>query len=184
MSPATRPPHPPIFCVVGKKDSGKTTLVVRLVAELARRGRRVMTLKHGHGFDLDREGTDSWRHRHEGGAARVALAGPDRMAVMGDWGPGGEPGPEELAARYLADAEVIVAEGYKEAALPKIEVFRAARHASPVYDPGDPGASFFVALVTDRPGLDLPLPVLDLEDPDLMRRLADLVESGLAGSAG
>lgn len=179
MTEGSDPPRPPILCVVGKKDSGKTTLVVGLVAELARRGRRVMTLKHGHGFDLDREGTDSWRHRHEGGAVRVALAGPDRMAVMGAWGPGGEPAPEEIAALYLADAEIVVAEGYKGAALPKVEVYRSALHESPVYAPGDPGASFFVAVVTDRPDLDLPVPVLDLADPELVRKLADLVESGL-----
>ncbi|HSR41731.1 MAG TPA: molybdopterin-guanine dinucleotide biosynthesis protein B, partial [Longimicrobiales bacterium] len=170
---------PPILCVVGKKDSGKTTLVVRLVAELVGRGRRVMTIKHGHGFELDREGTDSWRHRHEGGAVRVAMAGPDRMAVMGSWGAAGEPGPEEIAARFLGDAELVVAEGYKGASLPKVEVYRADRHASPVYEPGAPGAAFFLAFVTDRPDVDLPLPVLDLGDPELIPRLADMVEASL-----
>ncbi|NIP61130.1 MAG: molybdopterin-guanine dinucleotide biosynthesis protein B [Gemmatimonadetes bacterium] len=179
MSGPVRPP--PILCVVGKKDSGKTTLVVGLVAELVGRGRRVMTIKHGHGFELDREGTDSWRHRHEGGALRVALAGPDQMAVQGGWGPEGEPGPEEIAARFLDDAELVVAEGYKGATLPKVEVHRAGRHASPVYAPDAPDAALFVAFVTDRPDVELPLPVFDLTDPELIPKLTDLVEASLLG---
>lgn len=170
---------PPILCVVGKKDSGKTTLVIRLVAELSRRGRRVMTIKHGHGFDLDREGTDSWRHRHEGGAARVALAGPDQVAVLGRWGPEGEAGPEEIAARFLHDAELVVAEGYKAAALPKVEVFRSERHDRPIYDPEAPGARLFLAVVTDRPHLEVPIPVFRFDDPHLIQRLADRVEAAL-----
>ena len=75
---------PPVVCIVGKKKSGKTATVVGLVSELARRGHRVMTAKHGHGFELDTEGTDSWRHRHEGGAHRVVMAAPDQIAVMGE----------------------------------------------------------------------------------------------------
>jgi molybdopterin-guanine dinucleotide biosynthesis protein B len=56
---------PPVVCIIGRKNSGKTELTVALGAELKRRGYRVMTVKHGHGFQLDQPGKDSWRHRHE-----------------------------------------------------------------------------------------------------------------------
>jgi molybdopterin-guanine dinucleotide biosynthesis protein B len=74
----TKMRDPPIVCVIGKKKSGKTTTVVGLVRELASRGYRVMTAKHGHHFEVDTAGTDSYRHRREAGAARVVLAGPSK----------------------------------------------------------------------------------------------------------
>ena len=109
---------PPVLAVVGYKNSGKTTLVVRLVSELTRRGHRVMTVKHGHGFELDTEGTDSWRHRHEGGAERVVMAGPEDLAVLGRWGSDGEPPLLELVGRFLRDADIVIAEGFKHSAVP------------------------------------------------------------------
>jgi molybdopterin-guanine dinucleotide biosynthesis protein B len=168
---------PFVVCVIGKKNSGKTTLTVALVAELAARGHRVMTVKHGHGFDLDTPGTDSWRHRHEGGASRVVMAGPHDMAIVGEWGPDGEPGLETIVRRFLPDAEVVVAEGYKAAALPKIEVFRQAAHADPIYERNHPLAVSFVAIVTDVESFVADVPVLPLDAPDLVPRLADLVEA-------
>ena len=83
------PGSPPVVCIIGRKNAGKTTLTVELAAELNRRGRKVMTLKHGHGFQVDQTGRDSWRHRHEGGAVRTVLAGPRDFAVIGNW-PGEE----------------------------------------------------------------------------------------------
>lgn len=185
--PSDPPPSPPrgrsrrttgpfVACVVGKKNSGKTTLVVGLVAELARRGHRVMTVKHGHGFELDRPGTDSWRHRREGGAERVLLAGPEDVALVGRWGAGGEPPLAALVDRYLYEADVVVAEGFKLEPFPKIEVFRAAAHRSPIYTPDDPRADSFLAVVTDRREFHARVPVFDLERPDLVERLADLLE--------
>ncbi len=171
--------EPPVLCIVGKKKSGKTAVVVSLVAELARRGRRVMTVKHGHGFRLDTPGTDSWRHRHEGGARRVVMAGPEDFAVVGEWGTEGEPELEELVRRYLADAEIVIAEGFKGSDAPKIDVFRSSAHAVPVYDPRDPGANRFLAVVTDRADFQAAVPVLHLDDPELASRLADLVEAAL-----
>ena len=176
--PAPRP-SPPVICVVGWKDSGKTTLAVALAAELAARGRRVLTAKHGHGVDLDTPGTDSWRHRHEAGAVRVALVGPEGMAVMGSWGPDGEPALREVVARYLSDAEIVVAEGWKSGPEPKVEVFRRAAHDRPIYAPGAARAETFLAVVTDDPSLDLPVPVLSLDDPEHAARVADLVEARL-----
>lgn len=177
---------PPLVCIVGKKKSGKTTTVLKLVAELRRRGYRVMTIKHGHRFDLDREGTDSFRHRVEGGAERVVLAGPTQFAVLGSW-PESEPaGPLELATRFLADADVVVVEGFKGEHLPKIEVFRKAAHAEPVWDPGHPSAGEFIGGVTDDPGYArrVPFPAYDADDPALAAHLADLVEDGVLGRRG
>ena len=141
--------------VVGRKHSGKTTLVVRLVAALVARGHRVMTIKHGHHtFNLDPSTTDTYRHYHEGGAERVAMAAPDKFALVVRWGDdrgGPELGPEAIAERYLSDADVVVCEGFKASALPMIEVFRAAAHASPIYEPHGATASQYLAVVTDVP---------------------------------
>ena len=167
---------PPIVAVVGLKDSGKTTVAVALVAELRRREKRVMVVKHGHRFNLDHEGTDSWRFRAEGEAERVLLAGPSNFALMGDWGPGDELSLAELVARYLPEAEIVVAEGYKAAALPRIEVHRPEAHPEPLYQRGSEDAVHYLAIVTDAPELDADVPVLDINSPDLASELADLVE--------
>src|SRR5215211_5849219 len=88
--------RPPMVAVVGRKHSGKTTLTVRLAAELRRRGRRVMTIKHGsHTFNIDPATTDTYRHYHEGLAERVAMAAPDKFALVMRWDV--EAGPEEIA---------------------------------------------------------------------------------------
>ena len=171
---------PPIVAVLGNKKSGKTTIAVGLIAELTRRGRVVMSVKHGHHFRLDREGTDSWRHRHEGGARRVVLAGPDEMAVMGAWDTEGEMPLADIVRRHLADAEIVVAEGFRSEAVPYIEVYRSTVHADPIHAPDDTDPGRCLAVVTDRPDLGWPVPVLDPDRQDLSARLADLVES-LAG---
>ncbi len=172
---------PTVVCVIGKKKSGKTTTVVGLVRELVARGHEVVTVKHGHGFELDHEGTDSWRHRHEGGAARVVMAGPDGFAVMGRWGPaddGVEPALETLVHRFAEDADVIVAEGFKKTTYPCIEVFRIATHERPLL--GDPAVGHprrYLAVLTDDPTFEADCPVIDVDDPGRFRRLADLVQS-------
>ncbi|MFQ5537108.1 MAG: molybdopterin-guanine dinucleotide biosynthesis protein B [Gemmatimonadota bacterium] len=177
---------PPAVCVIGKKKSGKTTTVVGLVAELVQRGYRVMTAKHGHHFRLDTEGTDSWRHRHESGAVRTVLAGPEEFALTGVWGEGGEEPLESLVARYLSDAELVIAEGFKRAPFPRIEVYRSASHAEPIYPGGvegaDPGERPYLAILTDVPDFDAAVPVLDLHDPERFAKLADIVEAYLQGA--
>lgn len=175
---------PPLVCVVGKKNSGKTTTVLALVAALRGRGHRVMTIKHGHRFDLDREGTDSYRHRVEAGAERVVLAGPGQFSVVGTWPETREPGPAELAARYLPDADIVVIEGFKLEPIPKIEVFRRAVHDTPVWDPDDPEAARFIAGVSDDDAYrrSVPFPTFAADDPAVGERLADVVESVVMGA--
>ena len=121
-----------LISIVGKKNSGKTSLVVVLTRELARRGHRVMTIKHGsHAFDFDTKGRDTWRHMHEGGAERVVMEMPKSRVLVAQ--PREPMGPRELAETYLADAHFVVVEGFKQSDLPKIEVFRHAVHPEPLY---------------------------------------------------
>jgi molybdopterin-guanine dinucleotide biosynthesis protein B len=164
-----------MVAVIGKKHSGKTTLIVRLCAELHRRGHRVMTIKHGsHTFNLDPETTDTYRHYHEGNAERVAMAAPDKFALIVRWGE--ELGPEEIAARHMADADIVVCEGFKRSRLPKIEIFRSAQHESPLYDPQHASAGDYVAIVSDGPLTGVQCPVIRLDDPTWVSTVADVVE--------
>jgi molybdopterin-guanine dinucleotide biosynthesis protein B len=172
--------NPFVVCVIGKKNSGKTELTVALSAELRRRGRRVMTVKHGHGFRVDEAGKDSWRHRHEGGAFRTALAGPVDFAVVGRW-PGEAMELAELVRRFLWDAEIVLAEGFKGSPEPKIEVYRSAAHPDPLYDPTEPGGPSYLAMISDRRDLEAPFPVLDLNKPEHVQEVANLIEAAWAG---
>src|ERR671922_1595951 len=136
-----------LISIIGRKNAGKTTLTVALASELARRGRRVMTIKHSHHpADVDRPGSDSWRHFHEGRAERSLIAAPD-LRVLFERSPD-DYDPVALARRYLGDADVVLVEGFKRAPLPKIEVFRRAVAERPLYDAALPNAGEWVAIVT------------------------------------
>lgn len=120
----------PIISFVGKSGSGKTTLAEKVIAELTRRGYRVGVIKHdAHGFEIDHEGKDSWRHK-KAGAVTVALSSPEKFAVIKDVDP--EWLPERIIALYLGDVDVVVAEGFKRSPFPKIEVIRKANSSRPV----------------------------------------------------
>ncbi|HEU4561296.1 MAG TPA: molybdopterin-guanine dinucleotide biosynthesis protein B [Longimicrobium sp.] len=179
-----RPDLPPAVCIVGKKNSGKTTLTVALAAELKRRGRRVATIKHGHhAFETDQPGRDSWRHFNEGHAEATIMAGTGKIALV--LRIDGEPDPERLVAEFYAGRgyELVLIEGWKHGALPKIEVFRRAVHDRPVYDAEDADAAArFVAIVTDDPDLRAACEVIALaDDGSHVQRVADLVESRFLG---
>lgn len=166
---------PPMLSIVGKKHAGKTTLTVRLAAELSRRGHRVMTLKHGsHTFNLDPAGTDTYRHYHEGNAERVAMASPDKFALVMRWDR--ELAPETLAARYLGEADLVLCEGFKASALPKVEIHRASEHATSLLADGPPNAGSWRALVSDvmMPGFEGARFALGTDD--WLDALADWVE--------
>jgi molybdopterin-guanine dinucleotide biosynthesis adapter protein len=168
-------PRPPMVAIVGRKHSGKTTLTVRLAAELGRRGHRVMTMKHGsHTFNIDPATTDTYRHWHEGGAERVAMASPDKFALLVRWSE--ELAPEEIAERYMADADVVLCEGFTRSPLPRVEIFRRAAHDAPIYEAGADGAARWRAIVTDDESLAAPVPVIALSDPAWLDTLAALVE--------
>lgn len=164
---------PRIISVIGRKNAGKTTLVVALASELVRRGRRVMTIKHAsHPADLDKEGTDTWRHFHEGKAERVLIASPEIRAVI-ERSPD-DTDPITLAKRYFSDADIVLVEGFKREPLPKIEVFRRAVAQAPIYEASLPTAGEWIAIVTDDDRLDADCPVLRFKDTIWLQLVASL----------
>jgi molybdopterin-guanine dinucleotide biosynthesis protein B len=152
----------------GYSGAGKTTLIERLIPLLRQRGLRVSVVKHAHHrFDLDQPGKDSWRHR-EAGAHEVLLASDMRLALLQDYEQPRAPDVHALLARLDARVDWVLLEGFKEAALPKIEIWRpsaAGEQARPLLYPHDPCV---VAVATDVPH-QLPVPprppVLDLNAP-------------------
>jgi len=163
-----------IFGVAGWKNSGKTTLVERLVAEFSERGFAVATVKHAHhSFDIDHEGTDSFRHR-AAGAREVAIVSGRRWALVHEIAETEhEPDLEEILAR-LSPADLVIVEGYKRDLHKKIEVRRReARDRTPL-SPGDPT---IVAIAADYAVEDEGLPVFDLDD---ISTIADFV-AGVCG---
>jgi len=177
------PEIPPAVCIVGRKNSGKTTLTVALAAELGRRGRRVATIKHGHhAFETDEPGRDSWRHFNEGRAEATIMAGTGKIALV--MRIDGEPDPERLIAELYAGRgyDVVLIEGWKQGALPKIEVFRRKLHDRTLYEEMDEAAAgTVVAIVTDdRANVDAlrpHCPVIPIDPHGAhVARVADLVE--------
>ncbi len=166
-----------IVSIIGRKNAGKTTLTVALAAEFVRRGHRVMTLKHGHHpADVDRRDTDTWRHFHEGHAERTLIAGPD-MRVLFERTPD-DYDPIGLARRYMDGADIVLAEGFSRAPLPKIEVFRRAVAPAPILDAASPDAGQWVAIVTDDAAYRAPCRVLRFSDTMWMQVLAGLAWDG------
>jgi molybdopterin-guanine dinucleotide biosynthesis protein B len=164
---------PRIISVIGRKNAGKTTLVVALASELVRRGRRVMTIKHAtHPADLDKQGTDTYRHFHEGKAERVLIASPEIRAVI-ERSPD-DTDPITLAKRYFSDADIVLVEGFKREPLPKIEVFRKAVAQAPIYEASLPNAGEWIAIVTDDDRLDADCPVLRFKDTIWLQLVASL----------
>jgi molybdopterin-guanine dinucleotide biosynthesis protein B len=116
----------PIVSIVGKSDSGKTTLIEKLVPEITRRGYRIATVKHDiHGFEVDREGKDSWRHK-QAGAHTVVISSPNKVALIRDVER--DLTLEEIRDKLIQDVDIIISEGYKKDVQPKVEIFRMEMH--------------------------------------------------------
>lgn len=161
-----------IISIIGKKNAGKTTLVVALATEM-RRKLRVMTLKHGtHAADMDAQGKDTWRHWNEGKAERVLLEAPGERVLFERTETGGD--PIMLARRYLDGADIVLAEGFSAYPLPKIEVFRTACGDQPIYDPSRDNADQWVAVITDSSTFRAPFPVFRFSDTSWLVSLATL----------
>jgi molybdopterin-guanine dinucleotide biosynthesis adapter protein len=152
--------RPKIFGIAGWKNSGKTGLMVRLVAEFTARGFKVSTIKHAHhDFDIDKVGADSYRHR-EAGAHEVALVSGTRYAIMHELRGAAEPSFEEILSR-LAPCDLVLIEGYKREPVPKIEARRIESLRNEPLAPTDP---HIVAIAADHPVPDAGLPVFELDD--------------------
>ncbi len=161
-----------VYGIIGWKNSGKTSLMERLVASITAKGLTVSTVKHvHHDVDLDHPGKDTHRHR-VAGASEVVLASAHRFALMREHR-GPEPALSDILSR-LAPVDLVLVEGYKRDSHPKIEVFRAeAGHD--LIQPTDP---FTRAVATDAALAPLSVPILDLNDTEAIARFI-LHEAGL-----
>jgi molybdopterin-guanine dinucleotide biosynthesis adapter protein len=156
--------------VIGYSNSGKTTLIERLIPIFRERGLAVSAIKNAHhGFDMDRPGKDSFRYR-EAGAGQVLIATALRWAMLTET-PQRSATLDELLA-LLAPCDLVIIEGFKsEGHIPRIEVFRAGQ-AEPAIFPRDPNV---VAVAADGP-IDTGLPVLDLNAP---AKIAEFISTHL-----
>ncbi|MDQ0999457.1 molybdopterin-guanine dinucleotide biosynthesis protein B [Phyllobacterium ifriqiyense] len=158
-----------LFGITGWKNSGKTTLTVKLVTELTRRGWKVSTIKHAHhDFDIDKEGTDSYRHR-KAGAGEVAIVSGRRWAVMHELTNEAEPSLATIVER-LSPCDLILIEGYKREGHKKIETRRQEGRSGEPLTAGDPT---IVAVASDHALNDETVPVFELDD---VNGLADMIE--------
>ena len=162
----------PVFGVTGWKNSGKTTLVTRLVTELTRRGFTISTVKHAHhDFDIDKPATDSFRHR-EAGASEVMIVSGNRWALMHELRGDEEP-PLEAALQRLSACDLVLVEGYKREGHPKIEVRRIAAAKQEALAPQD---STILAIAADHASESGALPLFKLDD---VAAIADFIQARL-----
>ena len=158
------------FGIAGYSGSGKTTLLEKLIPVLTGRGLKVSVIKHAHhGFDIDRPGKDSYRHR-EAGASEVLLACNDRWALMHERRTEAETTLSELLGR-LSPCDLVLIEGFKQEPVPKLEVYRPENGKPPLF----PERNDIVAVASDA-ALETALPVLPLND---MNAIADFVMARL-----
>jgi molybdopterin-guanine dinucleotide biosynthesis adapter protein len=152
--------------LAGWSGAGKTTLLTKLIPELERRGLTVSTLKHAHhAFDIDQPGKDSFEHRRAG-ASEVLVASRGRWALVHELRGEAEP-PLAVLLRRLSPVDLVIVEGFKASAHPKIEVHRAA-NGRPFLFRETPNVR---AIATDVPIPDASVPVVHLDD---IAAIADL----------
>ena len=169
------------YGISGWSGAGKTTLIGHVIPECRRRGLRVSVIKHAHkGFDIDQPGKDSFRLR-VAGAGEVLLAGPARWALVHELRTEPDP-PLAACLTRLASCDLVLVEGFKQDALPKLEVFRAAHGRPPMYLDNP----MIQGVATDSV-VDTPLPRLDLNDPvavaDFVLAQAEVVDKAPRGDA-
>lgn len=156
----------PIISIVGKSDSGKTTFIEKLLPDLVRRGYRVATVKHDvHGFEVDREGKDSWRHK-QAGAHTTVISSPQKVALIRDVEK--DLTLAELREKLIQDVDLILSEGYKKDVQPKIEIFRTEKHKELLCTKEDN----LVAIVSDKE-FDVGVSCFFLDD---VKGVADFIE--------
>lgn len=148
---------PAVISLVGKSNSGKTTLLEKLIPQIIKSGFRVGVLKHHqHDFEFDIPGKDTWRHK-QAGAEVVVLATPTGIGVVKDTRT--ELSIDDLIKQYYEDVDIVITEGYKKGPYSKIELVRRANQKPAINDRDES----WVAFVTDTE-IDTTLPVFDLND--------------------
>lgn len=157
----------PIVSIVGKSDTGKTTLLEKVVRELTGRGYRVATIKHdAHSFEIDHQGKDSWRHKNAG-ACLTVISSPTKLALVADTDH--DHSLAELRDRFIREADLVLSEGYKRESHPKIEVFRRELRRELLCTDDDN----LIAIAGDPSDPPVGIPVFDLDEPS---RLCDFLE--------
>lgn len=166
-----------VLGIAGWSGSGKTTLIEKLIPCLVARGLSVSTVKHSHhGFDIDKPGKDSFRHR-AAGASEVLLASGTRWALMREE-PDGEPPLPDLLAR-LTPVDWVLVEGYKHHPFGKLEVHRPALGREPLW----PNMPDVLAVAADAPLPGCDRPILTLDEPDaVVQWMLSLADSALIQS--
>jgi len=156
-----------IIGLAGWSGSGKTTLITKLIPRLIARGLAVSTLKHAHhGFDLDQPGKDSFFHR-AAGATEVIISSAKRFAILHELRDEQEWDLPDLLSK-MSQVDLVLVEGYKRDAFPKLEIHRAA-NGKPLIHPEDP---HIVAIAADTPVPAAKVPVVDLND---VEAIADIL---------
>ena len=173
-----RPADMNVFGFTGYSGSGKTTLIERLIPLLRRRGLTISVLKHAHhGFDIDRPGKDSYRMR-EAGCGEVMLVSGRRWVLMHEFEDILEPSLDDMLSQ-LSPCDLVLVEGFKHSAIPKIEVHRPDTGRPPIW----PSMPQIVAVATDAPDRLEDrgrLPLLDLNDAESIAAFV-LDQVGLSG---
>lgn len=153
-----------VFGIVGRSGSGKTTLIEAMIPWFKAQGLQVAVVKHSHhNLQFEPPHKDSSRFR-SAGAREVIVASPYHYALFHNLEEQDEPRLAQLVARLDPNVDVILVEGYRQASIPRLEVHRPSRGIEPVY----PQTEQVVALASDVALVDLPLPVLDLNQPALV----------------
>ena len=148
----------PLVSFVGRSNTGKTTVIERLIPILRERGLKVAIIKHHpHDFEIDKPGKDTYRYK-QAGAKIAILASPHKVAVVADTET--ELTLEEIIARYIHDADLLIVEGFKREEIPKIEVFQRKEGANIPVCAGDKN---LIAVITDE-SIDTLLPVFSRDD--------------------
>ena len=156
-----------VIGIAGWSGAGKTTLLAKLIPRLTGRGVSASTVKHAHhAFDVDQPGKDSHTHRMAG-ATEVLVSSANRWALVHELRGAAEPTLPDLLAK-LAPVDLVIVEGFKHGAHPKLEIYRAAVGKPPLH-PDDP---HIVAIASDAPVPSARVPVVGLDDLDA---IADLV---------
>jgi molybdopterin-guanine dinucleotide biosynthesis protein B len=154
-----------VIGIAGWSGAGKTTLLTRVIPCLTGRGMRVSTIKHAHhAFDVDQPGKDSHTHR-TAGATEVLVSSANRWALMHEMRGEGEMALDALLGK-LAQVDLVLVEGFKRQAHPKLEVYRAAV-GKPLLHPGDPN---IVAIASDA-AIAAGVPVVSLDDVEAVTDL-------------
>jgi len=149
------------ICAAGS-NAGKTTLITKLIPELAKRNIRVSVIKHAHHFDVDHPGKDSYQIR-EAGAVQTLIASNKRWALMTEMV--GGPNLEELVAQINPEfADLILVEGFKQAPIPQIEVHRPSLGMLLLAGQESNNERTNIIAVASDAELELSIPVLDLND--------------------